>query len=64
VGRHATHYLIVLAIKKDHSKKLVFNPSSDEILKTGDTMVVLGTEDQVILLRKIADDVGERHLSL
>ena len=56
--------LIVLAIKKDYSKKLLFNPSSDEILKTGDTMVVLGTEDQVIQLRKIANDVGERQLSL
>ncbi|MFT5873941.1 MAG: voltage-gated potassium channel [Clostridium sp.] len=55
--------LIVLAIKKNNSDKLVFNPSSDEILKIGDTMVVLGTEDQVILLRKIANDIGQRYLS-
>ena len=56
--------LIVLAIKKYNSEKLVFNPNSDEILKIGDTMVVLGTEDQVTQLRKIANDIGKRYLSL
>lgn len=56
--------LIILAIKKNDSEKLVFNPNSDDILKVGDTMVVLGTEDQVIQLRKIANDIGQRHLSL
>ncbi|MGH4052828.1 MAG: potassium channel family protein [Clostridium sp.] len=55
--------LIVLAIKKNSNKKLVFNPSSNQILKMSDTMVVLGTEEQVIKLRKIARDEGQRGLS-
>lgn len=56
--------LIVLAIKKYNNEKLVFNPSSDEIVKLGDTMVVLGTEEQVNKLRKIAYDIGQRRLSV
>ncbi|MGK0469448.1 MAG: voltage-gated potassium channel, partial [Clostridium sp.] len=44
--------------------KLVFNPSSDEMVKLGDTMVVLGTEDQVNQLRRIANDIGQRHLNV
>ncbi len=53
--------LIVLAIKKNNSEKLSFNPCSDEILEIGDTMVVLGTEEQVIQLRKIGNDIGQRY---
>ncbi|MBU3182074.1 potassium channel family protein [Clostridium psychrophilum] len=49
--------LIVLAIKTIIDKKLVFNPSSNHVLKMGDTMVVLGTEEQVIKLKKIAKDI-------
>ncbi|MGH4121287.1 potassium channel family protein [Clostridium sp.] len=56
--------LIVLAIKKYDSEKLVFNPSSDDIVKLGDTMVVLGTEEQVNKLREIANDIGQRRLSV
>ncbi len=49
--------LIVLAIKKFDGEKLAFNPSFDEILNIGDAMVVLGTEDQVNQLKKIANDI-------
>ena len=49
--------LIVLAIKKASNKKLVFNPSSNQVLKMGDTMVVLGTEEQVSNLKKIAKEI-------
>ena len=49
--------LIVLSIKKKNSESLSFNPSSDEILQVGDTMIVLGREDQVNQLRKIAKDL-------
>ena len=54
--------LIVLSIKKYGVKKLSFNPSSNEILEEGDTMIVLGREDQVNELKKIANDTGERHI--
>lgn len=48
--------LIVLAIsKKDHST-LRFNPSSEEKLEVGDSMIVLGTEEQVKTLQKMAKD--------
>jgi len=53
--------LIILAIKKYNSEIISFNPNSDEILEIGDTMVVLGTEDQVMQLRKIANDIGQRY---
>ena len=52
----------MLSIKKQGVEKLSFNPSSDEILKEGDTMVVLGREDQVNELKQIANDTGERHI--
>ena len=54
--------LIVLAIKKRQSQKLEFNPNSDETLQVGDTMIVLGRQEQVIELRKLACDQGERNL--
>ncbi|MGM0396736.1 MAG: potassium channel family protein [Bacillota bacterium] len=52
--------LIVLAIKKISQKKLQFNPHSDELLEVGDTMIVLGTQDQVKKLRRLACDHGDR----
>ncbi len=55
--------LIVLSIKKQGSDKLSFNPSSDEVLKQGDIMIVLGKEEQVNELKKIANDTGERNLN-
>lgn len=56
--------LIVLAIKKSGSEKLTFNPSSDVNLGIGDAMVVLGQEDNVKTLRKMAMDVSDRHLKI
>jgi voltage-gated potassium channel len=52
--------LIVLAIKKNNRKKLQFNPHSDEVLEVGDTMIVLGTQDQIKTLRRLACDKGDR----
>lgn len=45
--------LIVLAIRKKLDQRWIFNPSSHEILKSGDTMVVLGTEEQVKKLKTL-----------
>jgi voltage-gated potassium channel len=39
--------LIILALKRKGEKRLKFNPSSSETLNAGDTMVVLGTKEQV-----------------
>ncbi len=56
--------LVVLAIKESNTVLLSLNPSSDEVLKVGDSMIVLGREDQVALLKDIAKDTGERHLNI
>jgi len=42
--------LIVLALRKKEDKDFKFNPSSKETLEEGDTMVVLGTDEQVMRL--------------
>lgn len=46
--------LIVLAIRKASTNKLIFNPSSDVIFTEGDTMIVLGQDTQVNTLRDLA----------
>lgn len=56
--------LIVLAIKESDTILLSLNPSSDEVLKVGDSMIVLGREEQVTLLKEIANDTGERHVNI
>lgn len=56
--------LIVLAIKKLNTELLSLNPSSDEVLEVGDTMIVLGREDQVAQLKEIAKDIGEGHVNI
>lgn len=43
---------------------LSLNPSSDEVLNVGDSMIVLGREDQVNQLKEISNDTGERHVNL
>lgn len=48
--------LIILAIRKQVGKEWIFNPSSDEVLRVGDAMVVLGTDEQVEELRKLSND--------
>ncbi len=52
--------LIVLAIRKTGEEQPRLNPSSDEILEKGDSMIVLGKEEQVNELREIACDDGKR----
>ncbi len=54
--------LIILAIKKHGIENLFLNPSSSEELKEYDAMIVLGTEEQVNELKKIAHDTGKRHI--
>jgi voltage-gated potassium channel len=48
--------LMVMAIKKKDSLKMTFNPSSDEVLSEGDTMIVLGQQMQVNILRELASE--------
>ncbi len=52
--------LILMAIQKQDSKRMIFNPGPEELLKSGDSMIVLGTIEQVKALRTMARDNGER----
>lgn len=54
--------LIVLAMRKNSEEKIIFNPSSEVILELGDVMIVLGTEEYVNKLRKLACDNGKQRL--
>ncbi len=45
--------LIVLAVKGRGENNLVFNPNSSVLLDEGDTMIVLGTKEQVQQLRNM-----------
>lgn len=56
--------LTVLATKKENSDDIKFNPDPDEKLKAGDSLIVLGTPEQISNLRQLADDDGERILHL
>ena len=47
--------LIVLALNKQGVENFKFNPSSNEILHEGDTMIVLGTNEQVSQLKAIVN---------
>ncbi len=46
--------LIVLALKRKDNGKFKFNPGSGEVIRVGDTMVVLGTSEQVGTLETLA----------
>ncbi len=48
--------LIILALKKKDDETFIFNPGSGETLHAGDTMVVLGTKEQVEKLSLIVGD--------
>ena len=48
--------LIVLAVKSRDDTNLIFNPNSNEILNAGDTMIVMGTNDQVSQLRVMVNE--------
>ena len=45
--------LIVLALKRKDNAKFKFNPGSGEVIRVGDTMVVLGTSEQVETLETL-----------
>ncbi|MCE5342037.1 MAG: NAD-binding protein [Eubacteriales bacterium] len=50
--------LIILALKRKGDATFKFNPGSTEELRSGDTMVVLGTQEQARLLN---DMVADKH---
>ena len=54
--------LIILALQKRDTDKIIFNPGAEEILETGDTMITLGTAEQVMKLKEIAKDTCKREL--
>lgn len=54
--------LVVIASKKAGQTNMILNPKSDLVLNIDDTILVLGNNQQVNALRKIADDTGIRDL--
>jgi voltage-gated potassium channel len=48
--------LLVMALKKARSGAFLFNPSTDELLELGDSMIVLGDPERVNLLNELAMD--------
>ena len=48
--------LIVLAIKRNIDKKMLFNPPGNYIFETNDVLIVLGREEQVEKLRNLGDE--------
>lgn len=52
--------LTVLATKKKGISDIKFNPDPNEPLKAGDSIIVLGTPEQITELRNLADDDGVR----
>lgn len=48
--------LIVLAIKRNKDKKILFNPPGNYIFEIGDALIVLGREEQVEKLRNLGDE--------
>lgn len=48
--------LIVLAIKRNKDKKMLFNPPGNYIFEIGDALIVLGREEQVEKLRNLGDE--------
>lgn len=54
--------LVVIATKKAGQANMTVNPKSDLVLNNGDLILVLGNNQQVGALRKIAGDTGVREL--
>ncbi|WP_306485815.1 TrkA family potassium uptake protein [Anaerococcus sp.] len=48
--------LIVLAIKRNEDKKMLFNPPGNYTFETNDVLIVLGREEQVDKLRNLGDE--------
>lgn len=55
--------LTVLATKKENSEEIKFNPNPNEKLGFGDSLIVLGTPEQISELRELAKDDGIRVLN-
>ncbi|MGB5824746.1 MAG: potassium channel protein [Proteocatella sp.] len=54
--------LVVIASKKAGQINMILNPKSNLVLNAGDMILVLGNNQQVNELRKIANDTGKRDL--
>lgn len=52
--------LVILALQDKNASQMSFNPGPNEILKAGDSMIVLGTNEQVNKLKELACDNGKR----
>lgn len=52
--------LTVLATKKKDVGEIRFNPNPNEPFEPGDSIIVLGTSEQITKLRELAQDDGER----
>lgn len=52
--------LTVLATKKKDISEMRFNPDPNEVFQPGDSIIVLGTFEQIASLRELAHDDGER----
>ena len=52
--------LIVLALQRQETRRMLFNPGSDEKLLAGDSMIVLGTAEKIATLKELAKDTGAR----
>lgn len=55
--------LVILAIQKSGTKEMIFNPGSETILQNGDSMIVLGKSERVLVLKKLSKDSGKREYS-
>lgn len=53
--------LTVLATKKAGAEEIKFNPDPNDPLQPGDSLIVLGTAEQITGLRTLADDDGDRN---
>lgn len=53
--------LTVLAIQKNSSSEMQFNPNPNIPFEQGDALIVLGTFEQISKLRELAGDDGRRH---
>lgn len=56
--------LTVLATKKKNMSEIKFNPDPNVELMEGDSIIVLGTPEQMVKLRELAHDDGNRSLFL
>ena len=41
------YFIVIVAIVPDNTEKIVFNPGSDDELKSGDTLIVLGDAERI-----------------